>query len=237
MDESRFFEFEIQDHRSRRFACVAPSLAAARQTARGFGIQRMLLRHERATTDRECDERSARAALDDPLLGGDWITMLVDLVETLEQLVAAPAMVASLLPHATMPAAEMVVRGRTPCAMHEHGPLPDDPDARLQVHPQLAVAVEAADDGGWWLDLEFDLDAPGTVRRMGLARALGWQTAPEPCCDRHAQRALTAREPAGTSAYAVAHRLLIALRFVGDLRAHDDLSSVLVAPSHPYAER
>lgn len=226
MDESRFFEFEIQHGGGGRFACVAPSLDAARRAARGFGLHRLLLRGERDLVARESDEASARAALEDPLLGKAWIGALVRLVSALDELLAAPQDSLWAWPRAT----DLdVVDSWCACASRRRGEAGCDLGACDGPPSDVTVEVVATGDGGWRVSLGFVLDLPGTSRRMELARALGWHDAdPAATCEQHVDAVLIASEPAGTSAFAVAHRLLIALRFVADLRAHDDLACVLV---------
>lgn len=204
-DATHRFEFEVDGGRRPPFVCLARTRSEAEQIARHAGAPARL-RSRRPVELADGDAAARDTVLQQGLLRHPWRDDMLQIVAVLDH-VRHSSDAMSVVPVAFLPLAVIAARGLRPCATHERVP----PGQLHPVQAPAGVLVQMIEDGGWDLHLWQERERP----REGDMR--DWER-----CD---CGALGLAFRAATPVWVVAHRVLVTLMLVSDLRP-GELSAV-----------
>lgn len=217
-DATYRFEFTVDGGSRPAFVCLARTRDEAQQVARHAGAPARLLRRLPIAPG-EGDDAARLDVRAQGLLSDPWRDDVLELVRVLDHVRWAGGTM-SVVPVAFLPASEILARGLSACECGRHGGR-RLPMGLRAVEPSAAVAVCMVDDGGWELHLWRGSE---DARIIDLPEWRRCSTDPE---------ALALGFRPATPVWVVAHRVLITLMAVADLRPHE-LSAVHVVSEDPH---
>ncbi|MFA4841787.1 MAG: hypothetical protein WC580_08775 [Agrococcus sp.] len=211
-DATHRFEFEVDGGTRPPFVCLARTRAEAEQIARNAGAPVRL--RSQVTVKREDGDAAARADLvEQGLLRHPWRDDVLEIVSVLDHVrFTGDAM--SVVPVAFLPLSEILARGLRACGCGRHAAERRASGLRAVESP-ASLSARMVDDGGWELHLWQRVERP----RVG--DMLDWRR-----CSNDPDALALGFRPA-CPVWVVAHRVLITLMAVADLRP-GELSAVPV---------
>ncbi|GAA1422677.1 hypothetical protein [Agrococcus citreus] len=211
-DATHRFEFQVDGGRRPPFVCLARTRSEAEQIARHAGAP-VRFRRRLAIGSDDGDDTARLELRKHGFLRAPWRDDVLELVSVLDHVrFSGGAM--SVVPVAFLPAAEILARGLRACECGKHGS-ERIPTGLRAVEPGAAMTARMVEDGGWELHLWQGAGRPRVRHLPDWGR----------CSTDPGALALGFR-PA-TPVWVVAHRVLVTLLAVADLRP-GELSAVRV---------
>lgn len=213
-DATHRFEFEVDGGKRPPFVCLARTRAEAEQIARNAGAP-VRFSSQLPVKPKDGDAAARADLIKLGLLHEPWRDDMLEIVSVLDHIrFTGDAM--SVVPVAFLTLSEILARGLRACGCGRHAGERRTTGLRA-VEAPAALSVQMVDDGGWELHLW------QRVERRRVGDMLDWRR-----CSNNPEALALSFRPA-CPVWVVAHRVLVTLMAVADLRP-GELSAVPVSP-------